>query len=69
MKKRLVGFGKNKNTGGGKGQTRPSFKKAKSGPSAYSVLEEEIEDKKTVKVKINKKNIGRSAFTCMPPKS
>ena len=55
MKKRLVGYGKNKYTGGGKGHTRPSFKKSKSGPSAFSVLEEEKEEKKTVKVKIAKK--------------
>jgi len=57
MKRRLVGMGKNKHTGGGKGYTRPSFKKSKSGPSAFSVLEEEMEDKKTVKVKINKKKV------------
>ena len=57
MKKRLVGFGKNKSTGGGKGHTRPSFKKSKSGPSAFSVLEEENEQKKTVKVKIGKKKV------------
>ncbi len=57
MKKRLVGFGKNKHTGGGKGHTKPSFKKSKSGPSAFSVLEEEKEEKKTVKVKIAKKKV------------
>ena len=57
MKKRLVGFGKNKHTGGGKGHTRPSFKKSKSGPSDFSVLEEEKEEKKTVKVKIAKKKV------------
>jgi hypothetical protein len=55
MKKRLVGYGKNKFTGGGKGHTRPSFKKSKSGPAAFSVLEEEKEDKSTIKVKIAKK--------------
>jgi ADP-ribose pyrophosphatase YjhB (NUDIX family) len=57
MKRRLVGYGKNKNTGGGKGYTRPSFKKSKSGPSDFSVLEEDNVDKKTVKVKINKKKV------------
>lgn len=57
MKRRLVGFGKNKHTGGGKGHIKPSFNKAKSGPSAFSVLEEEQEDNKTVKVKINKKKV------------
>ena len=57
MKKRLVGYGKNKHPGGGKGHTKPNFKKSKSGPSVFSVLEEEIEDKKTVKVKIAKKKV------------
>ena len=55
MKKRLVGYGKNKHTGGGKGHTKPKFKKSKSGPSAFSVLEEEKEEKKSLKVKIAKK--------------
>ena len=57
MKKRLVGYGKNKHTGGGKGHTKPNFKKSKSGPSEFSVLEEEKEEKRTVKVKIAKKKV------------
>ena len=57
MKKRLVGYGKNKKTGGGKGFTKTNFKKSKSGPSDFSVLEEEKEDKKSVKVKISKKKV------------
>jgi len=57
MKRRLVGYGRNKHTGGGKGFTKTNFKKSKSGPSAFSVLEEEQEDKKTVKVKIAKKKV------------
>ena len=57
MKKRLVGYGKNKHTGGGKGHTKPSFKKSKSGPSEFSVLEEKTEENKTLKVKISKKKI------------
>ena len=57
MKKRLVGYGGNKHSGGGKGHTKPSFKKSKSGPSDFSVLEEEIEDKKSIKVKIAKKKV------------
>ena len=61
MKKSLVGYGKNKHTGGGKGYTKPSFKKSKSGPSAFSVLEEEKEEKKTVKVKIAKKKFKINA--------
>ena len=55
MKKRLVGYGKNKNTGGGKGHTKPSFKKSKSGPSDFSVLEEEKEENRKLRVKISKK--------------
>jgi len=55
MKRRLVGYGKNKHTGGGRGHKRPSFKKSKSGPSAFSVLEEKTEEKKSIKVKIAKK--------------
>ena len=55
MKKRLVGYGKNKHTGGGKGHKRPSFVKSKSAPPGFGVLEEENEEKSTLKVKINKK--------------
>ena len=55
MKKRLVGFGKNKHTGGGKGYTRPSFKKSKAAPPDFAVLEEEQEEKRTKKIKITKK--------------
>jgi 8-oxo-dGTP pyrophosphatase MutT (NUDIX family) len=57
MKKRLVGMGKNKDFGGGKGYTRPSFKKSKASSPDFAVLEEEKEEKKTVKVKINKKKV------------
>jgi ADP-ribose pyrophosphatase YjhB (NUDIX family) len=55
MKKRLVGYGKNKHTGGGKGHTRPSFKKSKAAPPDFAVLEEEQEEKRIKKVKIVKK--------------
>ena len=57
MKRRLVGYGKNKSTGGGTGYTKPSFKKSKAAPPAFAVLEEEKEEKKKVKVKINKKKV------------
>lgn len=57
MKKRLVGYGKNKHTGGGKGHTRPSFKKSKAAPPDFAVLEEENEEKRTKKVKITKKKV------------
>ena len=55
MKKRLVGYGKNKHTGGGKGHTRPSFKKSKAAPPDFAVLEEENEQKAAKKIKITKK--------------
>ena len=54
MKKTLIGLGKNKNTGGGKGHTRPSMKKSKSGPSEFSVLEEKEAKKKELKLKLSK---------------
>jgi len=57
MKKRLVGYGKNKHTGGGKGHTRPSFKKSKAAPPDFAVLEEENEQKATKKIKITKKKV------------
>ena len=55
MKKRLVGYGKNRTTGGGKGHTRPSYQKSKAAPPYFAVLEEEKEEKSTIKVKISKK--------------
>jgi hypothetical protein len=55
MKKKIVGYGKNKHTGGGKGHTRPSFKKSKAAPPEFTVLEEEKEEKSKIKVKISKK--------------
>ena len=57
MKKRLIGYGGNKHSGGGKGHTKPNFNKSKSGPSDFSVLEEENEEKKSIKVKIAKKKV------------
>lgn len=57
MKKRLVGYGKNKHTGGGKGHTRPSYKKSKAAPPDFAVLEEDDEEKRTKKVKITKKKV------------
>jgi len=52
-KKRLVGMGKNRSFGGGKGHTRPNMSKGKGAPPAFGVLEEENEEKtKKIKVKI-----------------
>lgn len=52
-KKRLVGSGKNRNFGGGKGWTRPKMSKGKAAPPAFAVLEEEEVGKtKKIRVKI-----------------
>ena len=54
-RKKLIGSGGNKHTGGGKGHKRPKMGSPKSAPPGVGVLEEENEDKKrTIKVKIVK---------------
>jgi len=56
MKKRLVGMGKNRHFGGGKGHKRPKMSKSKSAPAGFGVLEEENEVKTSkIKVKIVQK--------------
>ena len=56
MKKRLVGMGKNRKFGGGKGHTRPKMTKGKAAPPDFAVLEEEKESKmRKIKVKIVQK--------------
>ena len=53
MKKKLVGLGKNKHFGGGKGHTRPKMSRSKSAPAGFGVLEEENEEiKGAIRVKI-----------------
>ena len=53
MKKRLVGMGKNRNFGGGKGWTRPKMSKGAGAPASFGVLEEEeIQKTKKIRVKI-----------------
>jgi 8-oxo-dGTP pyrophosphatase MutT (NUDIX family) len=53
MKKRLVGMGKNRHFGGGKGHKRPKMSRSKSAPAGFGVLEEENEVKsKKIRVKI-----------------
>ena len=54
MKKRLVGLGKNKNTGGGKGHTRPKMEKSASAPPDFGVLEEKDRKKKELRSKLLK---------------
>jgi hypothetical protein len=53
MKRKLVGMGKNKEFGGGKGHSRPKMSRSKSAPAGFGVLEEEKPQKKHgIKVKI-----------------
>lgn len=53
MKKRLIGLGDNKDSGGGKGHKRPSFERSKSAPPMAE--EQETKKKRTIKVKITPK--------------
>ena len=54
-RKKLIGLGKNKHTGGGKGHKRPKMTSPKSAPPNVGVLEEENEDKnRKIKIKIIK---------------
>ena len=53
MKKKLIGLGKNKEFGGGKGHKRPKMTRSKSAPAGFGALEEENDKKKRkIKVKI-----------------
>ena len=53
MKKRLIGLGKNKHFGGGKGHSRPKMTRSKSAPPGFGALGEENDKKKRkIKVKI-----------------
>jgi len=51
MKKKLIGLGKNKEFGGGKGHKRPKMSRSKSAPAGFGALEEE-NDKKKRKIKV-----------------
>lgn len=54
-RKKLIGMGNNKHTGGGKGHSRPKMGSPKSAPPAVGVLEEENPKKKRkIRVKIAK---------------
>ena len=56
MKKKLVGLGKNKSFGGGKGHSRPKMARSKGAPAGFGVLEEESEEEsRIIKVKIVQK--------------
>lgn len=49
-KEKLVGLGKNKHFGGGKGHSRPKMNRSKSAPAGFGALEEK-NDKKNTKLK------------------
>ena len=56
MKQKLIGLGKNKDFGGGKGHKRPKMSRSKSAPAGFGVLEEENEAiNRKIKVKIVQK--------------
>jgi ADP-ribose pyrophosphatase YjhB (NUDIX family) len=60
MKRRLIGLGNNKSSGGGKGHKKPSFKRSKSAPplgEAHEPMKEAQDEpkKRTIKVKITPK--------------
>ena len=54
MKKKLIGLGKNKHTGGGKGHTRPKMSKGAAAPPDFGVLEERDRKKKELRSKLSK---------------
>ena len=56
-RKKLIGKGGNKHTGGGKGHTRPSMQSPESAPPGVGVLEEDETTKKDkIRVKIKPKS-------------
>ena len=60
MKAKLIGMGKNKHFGGGKGHKRANMARSKSAPAGFGALEEENEEKPSkIRVKIAKKDLIR----------
>ena len=51
MKRKLIGYGKNRNFGGGKGHSRPKMDRSKSAPAGFGALEEEKWPKKVFKIR------------------
>ena len=51
MKRKLIGYGKNRNFGGGKGHSRPKMDRSKSAPPGFGALEEEKWPKKIFKIR------------------
>ena len=70
MKKKLIGYGKNKHTGGGKGHSRPNYDRSRSAPPLgetigdekwpkkyfreIKLVENDEKNKKKVKIKVKK---------------
>ena len=59
MKRKLIGYGKNKHFGGGKGHSRPDYTRSKSSPAGFGGLEEQNDEKNKKKVKIKIKTIKK----------
>jgi len=51
MKRKLLGMGKNKDFGGGKGHSRPKMSRSKSAPPGFGAIGEGKEPKKTLKIR------------------
>lgn len=51
MKRKLLGMGKNKDFGGGKGHSRPKMSRSKSAPPGFGAIGEGKEAKKTLKIR------------------
>ncbi len=51
MKRKLIGFGKNKHFGGGKGHKRPKMDRSKSAPPGFGAIGEDKTVKKTLKIR------------------
>jgi predicted nucleotidyltransferase len=62
MKKRLIGSGGNRNTGGGKGWTRPSMKRGKNAPVGYGAMEEEAPLEEDILVQVGDETESLLAF-------
>ena len=50
-KKKLLGLGKNKHFGGGKGHSRPKMSRSKSAPGGFGAIGEQKTPKKTLKIR------------------
>jgi hypothetical protein len=51
MKKKLIGYGKNRHFGGGKGHKRPDMSRSKSAPPGFGAIGEGKVPKKLLKIR------------------